>query len=99
MYPATFCCTDIGSGPNCHANSVTCINILQIACTHGHALCIVCMSVTVSRNEVLLCAPLEIKLKQAHGVHVQGAARKSYTSKTEIKKDALKKAMRMNQLG
>ena len=38
-------------------------------------------------------------MKQPHGVHAQGAARKSYTSKTEIKKDAMKKAMRMNQLG
>ena len=36
-------------------------------------------------------------LKQTHGM--QGAAKKSYTSKTEINKDAMKKAMRMNQLG
>lgn len=30
---------------------------------------------------------------------VQGAPKKSFTSKTEVNKDAMKKAMRMNQLG
>ena len=66
------------------------------------ALCIVCMSVTLGGTLVLLWHTARYctsNVKQAHSVHAQGAARKSYTSKTEIKKDALKKAMRMNQLG